>query len=103
MKAGGKSFAQFKAAHGGTETLNWIKTSTGQQRISSEFHHLFLTQRMQKAYNLPNWMINNSLNVVKLNTIQHSLLDSYRFRFLKAGIKQDVGWFKQYNWFTKFD
>ncbi|GGA67192.1 hypothetical protein GCM10008015_04910 [Flavobacterium palustre] len=99
---GGKTFAQYKIARGGTETLAHIQTSTGVQRISTEFHHMFITQRMQRAYNLPNWMVNNRINVFKLNTIQHSLVDPYRYNFLRAGIKPQVGWFGQYNWFTKF-
>jgi hypothetical protein len=99
---GGKTFAQFKIARGGTETLAKISTSTGTQRISTEFHHVFLSQRMQKAYNLPNWLVNNRLNVWKLNTVQHSLIDSYRYNFLRAGFKSDIGWFGKYNWFTKF-
>lgn len=46
--------AQFKAARGGTQTLANISISTGIQRIGTEFHHIFLTQPMQRAYNLPN-------------------------------------------------
>jgi RHS repeat-associated protein len=99
---GGKTFTQYKIARGGTETLAHIQTSTGVQRVSTEFHHMFITQRVQRAYNLPNWMVNNRANVFKLNTIQHSLVDSYRYNFLRAGIKPQVGWFGQYNWFTKF-
>ena len=102
LKNGGKTFAQYKKAHGGTKTLDMVVTSTGEQRISMEFHHLFITRRMQKRYGLPNWMVNNRLNVVRLNTIQHALIDSYRFRFLKKGIKSEVGWFNKYNWFYKF-
>ena len=100
--SGGKTFREFKASRGGTETLFHIQTSTGTQRISTEFSHMFITQRVQRAYNLPNWLVNNDLNVWKLNTIQHSLVDSYRFNFLRAGIKPDVGWFGKYNWFTKY-
>ena len=99
---GGKTFAQLKAARGGTQTLTKIATSTGTQRISTEFHHVFLTQRLQKAYNLPNWAVNNRLNVWKLNTVQHSLIDRYRYNFLRAGFKPDVGFFGKYNFFTRF-
>ncbi|CAD0009849.1 hypothetical protein [Flavobacterium chungangense] len=99
---GGKTFNQYKIARGGTETLAKIATSTGTQRISTEFHHVFLTQRLQRAYNLPNWMVNNHLNVWKLNSVQHSIIDPYRYRFLRAGFKPKVGWFGEYNWFTKF-
>ena len=102
IQTGGKTFEQYKAVRGGTKTLGWIKTSTGTQRISIEFHHMFIPQRIQKAYNLPNWLVNNRINVWKVNTIQHSLIDPYRFNFMKAGIKSDIGWFNRYNWFTNF-
>ncbi|GAA0891744.1 hypothetical protein GCM10009122_14230 [Fulvivirga kasyanovii] len=106
-KGGGKSFAKYKAARGGTQTLEFIKTTNAagqivQQRVSTEFAHIFITQRTQRAYNLPNWLVNNGVNVWKLNTIQHSIIDSHRFRFLRAGLKSEVGFFKQYNWFSKF-
>ena len=102
LRSGGQTFRQFKAASGGTETLAKISTSTGTQRISTEFHHVFLTQRMQRTYNLPNWAVNNKVNVWRLNTVQHSLIDPYRYNFLRAGFKPNVGWFGTYNWFTKF-
>lgn len=102
LLSGGKTFSQYKMLRGGTKTLDFITTPTGVQRISTEFHHMLITQRMQKAYNLPNWLVNNRLNVWKLNTIQHSLIDPYRFNFLRAGIKSDVGWFGKYNWFSSF-
>ena len=88
---GGKNFVKYKISRGGTETLAKISTSTGTQRISTEFHHVFLTQRLQKAYGIPNWMVNNRLNVWKLNSVQHSLIDSYRYNFLRAGFKSKVG------------
>lgn len=50
----GLTFPQFKAAMGGTETLGKIVTSTGEQRISTEFSHMFITQSTQRLYNLPN-------------------------------------------------
>ncbi|MFZ0598810.1 MAG: RHS repeat-associated core domain-containing protein [Flavobacterium sp.] len=105
--SGGKTFAQYKAARGGTETLDFIITSnaSGQrvsQRISTEFSHTFIADRTHKAYGLPNWLVINRLNIWKVNSIQHSLIDSYRFRFLRQGLKSEVGWFGKYNWFTKF-
>lgn len=102
------TFAQFKALRGGTRTLGFIETfnASGKpvlQRISTEFHHVFITQRMQRLYNIPNWAVNNRLNVWQLNTIQHSIMDPYRFNFLKYGLKSQVGMFKTYNFFsTKF-
>lgn len=107
LPRGGLDFEAYKLARGGTETLESILTTNkaGQavfQRISTEYHHLIITQRVQRMYKLPNWLVNNRLNVWKMNTIQHSLLDSHRYKFLRFGIKPDVGWFKKYNWFTTF-
>ncbi|WP_075344219.1 RHS repeat-associated core domain-containing protein [Tenacibaculum agarivorans] len=99
---GGKTFKEYKDARGGTRTLTNIQTSSGVQRISIEYHHVFLTQRLQRRLNLPNWLVNNRINVWRMNTVQHALLDKYRFKFLRASFKKDVGWFKKYNWFTRF-
>ena len=98
----GLPFEEYKASRGGTQTLARIQTSTGVQRISTEYHHGIITQRTQRRYNLPNWLVNNRINVWKVNTVQHSLIDPHRFRFLRRGFKSDVGWFKRFNWFTKF-
>ena len=101
------SFYEYKAARGGTQTLGLIPSTNklGQpvlQRISIEYAHIFITQRAQRAMNLPNWLVNNRFNVWKLNTVQHSLIDGYRYNFLRTGFKSEVGWFGKYNWFTKF-
>jgi len=101
------SFKDYKLAKGGTQTLDLIPTvnKAGQpvlQRVSTEFAHVFITQRAQRALNLPNWIVNNRFNVWKLNTVQHSIIDSYRKNFLRTGFKSQVGLFKKYNWFTSF-
>jgi len=102
LKAGGSTFSEYKMRNGGTETLGYIPTSTGAQRISTEFSHTFITQRMQKRWvGEYNWLVNNKLNVWKVNTIQHAIIDKYRFRFLRRGMKEDVGLFKKYGWFYK--
>lgn len=106
-RGAGLSFNAYKAMRGGTETLRVIETTNAvgkvvSQRISTEFAHVFITQRMQRRYNLPNWLVNNRVNVWKLNTVQHALIDKYRFRFLRKGIKSQVCWTCEYNWFTKF-
>lgn len=103
----GPTFKEYKNLKGGTETLDKIVTTNKQgqkvtQRISTEFSHTFISQSAQTKYNLPNWLVNNPVNVHKLNTVQHSLIDSHRFQFLRAGFKSEVGWFGEYNWFTKF-
>lgn len=107
LPQGVATFSEYKALRGGTETLDFIRTTNKQrqvvlQRISTEFHHAFISQKTQKAMGLPNWMVNNKLNVWKLNTIQHSLIDPARRQFLRAGLKSEIGFFGQYNWFTKF-
>ena len=109
LPQGGLSFSEYKAIRGGTETLDFIRTTNKQgqvvfQRISTEFHHAFITQKTQKAMGLPNWMVNNRFNVWKLNTIQHSIIDPARKQFLRAGLKDQIGFFgnMEYNWFTKF-
>ena len=101
----GKTFDAYKTARGGTRTLGYIETtnSSGKivlQRVSTEYHHWLITQRMQRKLDLPNWLVNNRFNVMKLNTIQHSIIDPFRFRFLRKGLKQDVGLFKKYNWLS---
>lgn len=105
LPKGGKTFDAYKAARGGTRTLGYIETTNASgkivfQRVSTEYHHWLLTQRLQRKLDLPNWLVNNRFNVMKLNTIQHSIIDPFRFRFLRKGLKQDVGLFKKYNWLT---
>jgi hypothetical protein len=104
---GGVSFQEYKLARGGTRTLGFIETTdkagnTVMQRISTEYHHVFISQRAQRALNLPNWMVNNQLNVWRVNTIQHAILDPGRFQFLRYGLKSEVGLFNRYNILTKF-
>ena len=100
---GGKSFSQYKSSHGGTKRLGYLQNETGTkvQRVSIEYHHAIIPQKMQRMYQLPNWLVNNRLNVWKLNTVQHSLIDPSRYRFIKASVKPNVSWFGKYNWFTR--
>ena len=108
IKRGGLTFEQYKKIRGGTRTLGVIETVdySGRrvmQKISVEFHHMFISQRWQRRFNLPNWLVNNRINVWKLNTIQHAILDKYRFQFLRKELKSQVGWFKKYNMFSNFE
>jgi hypothetical protein len=109
LPQGGASFEQYKMLRGGTETLEFIKTTNkeGQvvlQRISVEFSHTFITQRTQKAMGLPNWLVNNRINVWRLNTVQHALIDPFRRQFLRAGFKSEISLWNpmKYNWFSTF-
>ena len=47
FRTGGKSFREYKKAQGGTRTLGYIQTSKGAQRISIEYHHAIIPQRLQ--------------------------------------------------------
>jgi hypothetical protein len=87
-------------SRGGGKTLGSIKVGRVSETVRVEYDHVFITQRVQLRYDLPNWLVNNRVNVWKLNTIQHALIDSYRFRFIKKAVKPDVGFLKKYNWFT---
>jgi RHS repeat-associated protein len=105
--SGGRDFEEYKAAKGGGETYEPISTTDKRgnvvdQPIRTEYHHMFITQRVQKAYNLSDYLVNNRINVWRLNTVQHALIDKYRFQFLYYGFKPQVGWVKKYNWFTNF-
>ena len=99
----GSLFSQYKSSHGGTKRLGYLQNETGTkvQRVSIEYHHAIIPQKMQRMYKLPNWLVNNRLNVWKLNTVQHSLIDPSRYRFIKASVKPNVSWFGKYNWFTR--
>ena len=59
--------------------------------VNTEYSHRFITQRAQRNYNLPNWLVNNRLNVQKTNTLIHAQHDFYRFRFLPREIKRRLG------------
>jgi RHS repeat-associated protein len=107
LLAGGLSFRNYKLARGGTETLDFIATfdkegNSVMQRISTEYHHMFIPQRAQAKYGLPNWLVNNRMNVWKMNTIQHSIIDNFRKQFLRYEMKDRVGLFKEFNLFTTF-
>jgi hypothetical protein len=108
IRNGGMTFDAYKASRGGNQLLGEIPTTNAAGRtimypIRTEYHHVFIPQRTQRAHNLPNWLVNNRLNVWRVNTIQHALLDPYRFRTLPVGLKPRVGWTREFNWFTRFD
>ncbi|WP_286444081.1 MULTISPECIES: hypothetical protein [unclassified Myroides] len=87
----GKTFSQYKAAYWATRTkpiYQPIRMSNGNVfKVYEELHHRFIPQRATWA---PNWLKNNRLNLQPLNSIQHSIHDSYRFRFLPKEIKQEI-------------
>jgi RHS repeat-associated protein len=105
IRSGGLSFNAYRAAQGPSEILGQVNvmTKSGRQipfAIRTEQSHMFITQKMQRKYDLPNWLVNNRINVWKLNTIQHALIDPSRLRTLPVGLKPQVGWVR--NRFTFF-
>ncbi|MBN2777894.1 MAG: hypothetical protein JXR36_09635 [Bacteroidales bacterium] len=90
---GGKSFSQYKAINGGGGYVGEIKLMSPHKYygtnfpIRVEYSHRWITQSMQRKYNLPNWMVNNKLNVIKTNTLRHAGHDTFRYRFLPREIK----------------
>ncbi|NJO00481.1 MAG: hypothetical protein HC880_01260 [Bacteroidia bacterium] len=68
--------------------------------VMVNYHHVFITQKMQRALRLPNSLVHNKFNVVRLNTIQHAIVDKEAYKFLPAWLKPHVGQFKKYNWFS---
>lgn len=106
IKSGGLSFSAYKALKEPSEALGHIPTTTRDGRtinflIQSEYSRMFISQATQRAYNLPNWTVNNRFNVWKLNSIQHALIDPQRFRFLPVGLKPQVGFASRYNFLTR--
>ncbi len=108
IRSGGLSFRAFKATQGAGEVLGYVPAVTRNGKpinylIQTEQSHMFISQATQRAYNLPNWLVNNRINVWKLNTIQHALIDPQRFKFLPKSLKLEVGLspFSKYNLFTR--
>lgn len=94
---GGKTFTQYKAANGGGGLVGEINLMSPHKYygtkfpVKVEYHHRFLTQSMQTKYSLPNWMVNNRLNVIKTNTLGHAHMDLLRYRTLPREIKLRLG------------
>jgi RHS repeat-associated protein len=61
-------------------------------KVFAEVHHRFIPQR----WGFPNWITNSRLNLQITNSIEHSVLDSYRYQFLPKWVKEavDAGVFK---------
>lgn len=71
--------------------------------VNIEYSHRWITQSFQKQYKIPNWMVNNRLNVIKTNTLNHAGHDIFRYRFLPREIKLRLapGGDLQYNMFGR--
>ena len=97
IRNGGKTFPQYKSANGGggpvaeIELINRHPYYGDSFPIRIEYSHRWITQFMQRRFNLPNGLVNNRLNVVKTNTLRHAGHDRFRFRFLPREIKNRLG------------
>lgn len=93
LPRGGKTFEQFKRSYWKGKNkpdLDPIRNdATGQVwKQYHELHHRFISQRLQKKYNLPNWLVNNRLNLQQLKSLDHALRDPYRARFAPKWVKE---------------
>ncbi len=88
---GGKTFAQYRRSYWAIRTkptYQPIRMSNGEVfKVHMELHHRFIPQRAKWA---PNWLKHNRINLQPLNTIQHGIKDSYRFRFFPKEIKNAI-------------
>jgi RHS repeat-associated protein len=92
---GGKTFNEFKAAYWATRTKPVlspiVNTATGKTyKVYMELHHRFISQRLQRSLNLPNWLVNNRINLQALNGIEHAMKDPYRWQFLPKWVKEGI-------------
>jgi hypothetical protein len=94
---GGLSFSEYKLARGGGGLVENIELNAYHRYYKwkfpnrVEYDHRFITQAMQRNHNLPNWLVNNRLNVFKTTTIKHAQRDLYRYKFLPREIKLRLG------------
>jgi RHS repeat-associated protein len=94
---GGLKFSEYKLARGGGGLVGEVEFLTPHPYygkkfpVRIEFDHRFITQAAQRRYNLPNWLVNNWINVKKTNTLLHAERDIFRFWRLPAEIKRRLG------------
>jgi len=91
LKYGGRTFKEAKA-------LIWLKNTrpifqkivneeTGQTfKVFAEIHHKYIPQR----WNLPNWLTNATWNLQITNSIEHAVMDPYRYQFLPKWVKEGI-------------
>ncbi len=93
VKYGGATFEEYKVSRGGGGLVGEIELNNPHPYYGTtfpvriEYSHRWVTQAMQRKYELPNWIVNNRLNVMKTNTLYHSGHDLIRYRFLPKEIK----------------
>ncbi len=95
--SGGKTFRQYKVSRGGGGLVGEIPLNSPHRYYGNsfpvrvEYSHRWITQRTQSRLSLPNWLVNNRLNVYKTNTLRHAGHDKFRYRFLPREIKDRLG------------
>ena len=87
---GGKTFSQYKSSYWSGRvkpTLDpIINPKTGQVwKQYTELHHRFIPQRVKWV---PNWLLNNRINLTPASSLKHSLMDPYRARFAPKWVKE---------------
>jgi len=95
LPRGGKSFKKYKQdyweAIGRKPAWSSWRLKNGKVFNNyNEFHHRFIPQRIQRAYNLPNWLINNSINLQRATTIEHAIKDPFRYKTMPVEIKRAI-------------
>lgn len=93
IKSGGKSFEQYKKAYWKVKDKIPLKTLTNREtgevwKQYTELHHRFIPQRVQKKYDLPNWLVNNKVNLQPMSSLKHAQRDPFRARLAPSWIKK---------------
>ncbi|PWL39603.1 hypothetical protein DKG77_01860 [Flagellimonas aquimarina] len=93
LPRGGKTFQQYKKSFWSKRKKQELDVITNRQtgkvwKQYEELHHRFIPQRAQKEFDLPDWLINNRVNLKRINSLDHAKQDPYRARFAPAWAKE---------------
>lgn len=85
LPRGGKNFKKFKSDYWKKRTKRDLDPLFDEKtgdiwKQTDELHHRFIAQRHQKRYDLPNWLVNNRLNLQRTTTLEHAKRDPFRAR-----------------------
>ena len=91
LKYGGRTFQEAKAAIWAKNAKpifqKIVNEETSQTfKVFAEIHHKYIPQR----WGLPNWITNSRFNLQITNSIEHGLMDPYRFQFFPSWIKEGI-------------
>jgi RHS repeat-associated protein len=91
LRYGGRTFQEAKIAIWAKNTKPIFQIirneTTGQTfKIFAEIHHEFIPQR----WGWPNWITNSSFNLQITNSIEHGLIDQYRYQFFPRWVKEGI-------------